>query len=454
MTTPQQPPDFEQIKELESRATLLKGMLEKRTAKRPLIIEFSGLPKSGKTRSISVLELFLKRNGIRVEVFTERASIAPIKAKGHLNFNVWVSCASLQGMLEALYRDIDVFILDRGIFDALVWNEWLEMTGKITHEEATQVADFFTMDRWTKLIDVVFLVTCDPKTSIEREYADQLTTKRGTIMSEHTLNQINQAVERTLGAHASKFKNIVRRDTTETKTREGVAKIADEALTVLSEFLDESICVVPVGAVKTPLPETGFVADPAIVSAFSETVEKDKQFSPRSKAEQNTNFLQPIPCAILRYKDRILILKRKKPGHPLHDKYDIWAGGHVSEGDNGADILVKTLNRELTEEVFIKDAYDLRPGPIALIRTNEDARASRHIAVLYEIELKSEDVALALNQKEFRSTRGTSLSGRLIDIKEIGEVFNEMGNWSKSIVEHFWPEEARKAKENSPLFDV
>ena len=134
-----------QIAELEAKAGQLKALLEGRTAKRPLIIEFSGAPKSGKTRSISVLELFLKRNGIKVEVFTERASIAPIKSKGHLNFNVWVSCASLQGMLEALYRDIDVFILDRGIFDALVWNEWLEMTGKITKEEAKQVAEFFTM---------------------------------------------------------------------------------------------------------------------------------------------------------------------------------------------------------------------------------------------------------------------------------------------------------------------
>src|SRR2546425_12092189 len=38
-------------------------------------------------------------------------SIAPIKSKGHLNFNVWVSCASLQGMLEALYVDIDSLVV-------------------------------------------------------------------------------------------------------------------------------------------------------------------------------------------------------------------------------------------------------------------------------------------------------------------------------------------------------
>jgi hypothetical protein len=114
---------LKKIEDLEARAAKLKQLLDNGTAKRPLIIEFSGAPKAGKTRSISVLELFLKRNGIKAEVFTERASIAPIKTKGHLYFNVWVSCASLQGMLEALYRDLDVFILDRGLFDALVWNE-------------------------------------------------------------------------------------------------------------------------------------------------------------------------------------------------------------------------------------------------------------------------------------------------------------------------------------------
>src|SRR5579862_7896302 len=121
------PPDtaVSAIRNLESRAEQIKTLLEGARAPRPLIIEFSGLPKSGKTSTISILQLFLKRNGIKAEVYTERASLSPIKKKMHLDFNVWVSCASLEGMLEALHKDIDVFILDRGIFDALVWNEWL-----------------------------------------------------------------------------------------------------------------------------------------------------------------------------------------------------------------------------------------------------------------------------------------------------------------------------------------
>jgi hypothetical protein len=133
-------------------------------------------------------------------------------------------------MLEALYTDIDVFIVDRGIFDALVWNEWLHMTGKVTAEEARQVEQFFQMNRWLNLIDLVFVVRCDPKVSIEREYADQLTSKRGTIMAENTLQQFLAAIDRTLQSSGHKFKRLVSIDTTTMKTREGVAKITDTAL--------------------------------------------------------------------------------------------------------------------------------------------------------------------------------------------------------------------------------
>ena len=256
-------------------------------------------------------------------------------------------------------------------------------------------------------------------------------------MEEGTLGQFLESIEKTMQKNGAKFKRIVPVDTTHMKTREGVAQITDEALTALNGLLDESICVVPTAKV-TGLPHAGFVSDPNVVSSFINTVNAEKQFVPRSSAEQNPNYLQPIPCAVLRYGDKVLFLKRKKPGHPLHDTYAVWAGGHVCRADDGQELLINTLERELSEEVFIKQAFELNRTPVRkkLIRTDEDARASRHIGVLYEVFLKSEDVALALNQKEFRETRGSSMSGRLVDISRISEFYDSMGDWSKSIVEH------------------
>ena len=75
------------IESLEAQARDILRLLQARTAKRPLIIEFSGSPKSGKTTAIGVLSLFFRRNNFRVETFTERASISPVKVfqVSHLN---------------------------------------------------------------------------------------------------------------------------------------------------------------------------------------------------------------------------------------------------------------------------------------------------------------------------------------------------------------------------------
>jgi predicted NUDIX family phosphoesterase len=251
--------------------------------------------------------------------------------------------------------------------------------------------------------------------------------------------------------NGSKFKKIEQVDTTHVKTREGVARITDQALTALDGFLDECICVVPAVDV-TGLPEAGFVSDPAVIATFVRAVGNSKQFIPRSRAEQNPNYLQPIPCAILRYDDKVLFLKRKKAGHPLHDTYAVWAGGYASQADDGPDLLIDTLERELSEEVFIKEAFELSRTPVGLIRTDQDARASRHIGVLYEVFLKSGDVALALNQKEFRETRGSSMSGRLVEIDRVGDFYDSMGDWSKSIVDHFWPEQTPASRDTPTLF--
>jgi predicted NUDIX family phosphoesterase len=433
--------DSATIARLEGEAARLRSQFDSGFAKRPLIVEFSGLPKAGKTRMISILELFLKRNGFRVDVFIERASIAPIRTKGHLNFNTWVSCASLQGMLEALSKpDLDVFILDRGVFDALVWTHWLAQTGKITSEEAEACDSFFAMGRWTELVDLVLIMTCDPKTSIEREYSNQLTTKRGTIMSEDTLRQISQSITATENAFGSRFKAIEHINTTGMQSRETAVKIATKTLDVLTNFLDEKICVIPANTLPSEIPMKGFVEDRATIDLFVSIVNERKQFVNRSLAEGDPALIQPIPCAIIRWKDQILLLRRNKKGHALHDKYLLWAGGHVNVSDDSSDVLVTALERELSEEIFIKGAYEISDRPLALMRTDQDARASRHIGVLYEIRLTSPDVALAMNQKEFKETRGTSMSGRLIAPRSLPEVYDNLNDWSKSMVNFFWPE--------------
>lgn len=430
------------ITALEGMAATTLELLEKREAGRPLVIEFSGSPKAGKTTAIQVLSLFLRRNGIRVSNLIERASVSPVRVKGHLHNNVWVSCASLQGLLESVYRSEEhhIFILDRGIFDGLVWNTWLHLAGRISTDESRRFADFFLMSRWTDLIDLVCVMTCEPEVSLDREFAGQLTHKGGRVMDSIVLGQINASINTAISEYGSNFKQLIKIDTTHMATLEGVVNLTRATLNALNTFLDPLLCVVPKHLWDCDLPANRFIDDKDIACRFIETVETHKCFVRRSEGERNSEYLIPIPCALIRYRDQILFLRRNEPGHPLHDTYAIWAGGHVSDiDDHGDSVVIEGLKRELAEEVFIKDGYTLEP--IGLVRTSSDDRAARHIGIVYEARLSTSDVSLALDQKEFRETRGLSMSGRLVEIGRVREYYRDMGDWSRYIIDRYWPDQ-------------
>ena len=110
------------IKELQNLAESVLNLKTEHRQKRPIVIEFSGSPKAGKTSCINSLELFLKRNGFTVQVVQERASVCPVSDKQSPMFNMWTSCASLTGLIGTLENKTsqpDVLILDRGVFDSL-----------------------------------------------------------------------------------------------------------------------------------------------------------------------------------------------------------------------------------------------------------------------------------------------------------------------------------------------
>ena len=69
-------------------------------ARKPIVVEFAGVPKAGKTTTLSQIQAFLKRCGFRVEVVVERASVCPIQDKKHSNFNVWTACMTLSQILQ------------------------------------------------------------------------------------------------------------------------------------------------------------------------------------------------------------------------------------------------------------------------------------------------------------------------------------------------------------------
>lgn len=243
--------------------------------------------------------------------------------------------------------------------------------------------------------------------------------------------------------YGNNFKKIIKIDTTSTDRREGTTRITQEVLNTLYGFLDSKILVIPKNNLHFELPESGFITDVNIINYFCNEIKDQKISIQKSKAERDSRYIIPIPCAFVTYQNKVLILRRKEEGHALHNTYAVWAGGHMQQSDDqGNDVIISTLTRELSEELFIKDDYNIIKIPLGLVRTNKEGkRALRHIGIVYKIELSTPSIALALDQKEFRETRGRSVSGRLIEIGKLREYYNDMGDWSKFIVDNQFPEQ-------------
>lgn len=249
-TYPQVMPDLREDwnEDLKRRATSLRERLASQEDRpdRPLFVEFSGTPKSGKSTCIDIVGHFFRRTGYRTLAPTEGASKrTPYYLKDDLTaFNVWSACYALTHILEASHHSdrFHLGILDRGIFDALAWFELLAADGAIPRDQASTIQDFLTIDKWRSVTDTVFLFTVDAATSIKRENAEKIIGDPGRAMNPEFLKRLNDAYESVHGRFVALFPRITRVDTSDTtgstpKTTAG--QITSEILDAIENRLGE-----------------------------------------------------------------------------------------------------------------------------------------------------------------------------------------------------------------------
>src|ERR1044071_4989859 len=191
------------ITELESKVEKLRGCLQ--FASRAFVIEFAGTPKSGKSTSVEAIRHFFTRHGFRVHVMSERAAVCPIPMKGHLFFNTWCATSMLAELLANVETETDIVIVDRGIFDALVWMTLQERRGELTAEEARTFEGFLLMERWRSLVDLSVVMSVSADEALLRETSQRLTRRTGTIMNRDVLSAITDSVDEAIRRYASKF---------------------------------------------------------------------------------------------------------------------------------------------------------------------------------------------------------------------------------------------------------
>lgn len=301
------------IKELQKLAEEVLALKQEHRQKRPIVIEFSGSPKAGKTSCINSLELFLKRNGFSVKIVQERASVCPVSDKQSPMFNLWTACTSLAGLigtLEDKKNQVDVLILDRGIFDALCWFQWLVCNGKMEEKQKEVTENFLLMDELVKCIDIVFAFCAKPDISIEREYATLLTDKLGSIMNKKVLSEYLDAIERTINNKGNFFHKVFRIETSDKNQDEVGKEVTKITLDTLKDLLMERI-----GYLEKNEKLINILSSNKIIS--DDEIAKELppiKFGLRSDVEEKNDLIQPIPVAVItnKEKNKVLVIKKNK----------------------------------------------------------------------------------------------------------------------------------------------
>ncbi len=402
----------------------------RRSAQKPIVIEFAGVPKAGKTSTLIQVQAFLKRCGFRTEVVNELASVCPIRDKKHANFDIWTACTTLAQILEKTQNpprmeDPHILFLDRGIFDTICWMSMMQRLARIRAAEGDLVERFLRIADWRRRISGVIVMIASPEDAMKREKGVlPVENGKGSIMNREVLRQI---MIKNLEC-ADRLKNefrIFKIDTSSGETKDNPTRTAevvvDAVLSLIEEQVREKILALEKAQIEKVFLQRACLPKsevPALVKLFEDL----GTFSPREEVEANSDLIQALPVVVVRNATGdVLRLRRRENSeqNPLHLKIVIWAGGHVrvEDGTNG-EAIVQCAIRELGEELRINvDPLDLRP--IGALYLDAGGSTSKHVAIAYEWRAATDDVAIALSSVEFFERRGTSLSGSFVDLPNL-----------------------------------
>ena len=147
------------------------------------------------------------------------------------------------------------------------------------------------------------------------------------------------------------------------------------------------------------------------------------EFIDRPAAEEDPSYKQIIPYVVLTQKGRVFATRRLNKGGEsrLHGKLSIGIGGHINPVDetDRRSVLMKGLERELEEEVYIQHRGELVPQ--GFINDDGNGVGAVHLGLCFSMEVEGE-VSVKETEK---------LSGAWMSLQELKEEYDNMETWSQ-----------------------
>ena len=201
---------------------------------RPFFLELTGSPSAGKTTTITELDKFFRRMGLRVLRPQEGAEVIRHIERDTPLYNLRTAMNALTQLVDyAAGHLYDVVIFDRCIFDAPVWMMYWREKSKLTEEEMVRYQQYFLSRFWVDQIDLAMFMVCDPEKAMGRELKIALSDKLGETTNPKTIKTLADRYRAAFAQLKPNYPQLELLDTTDLDEKTMVERVADLALAAI-----------------------------------------------------------------------------------------------------------------------------------------------------------------------------------------------------------------------------
>ncbi len=167
------------------------------------VIEFTGTPRTGKTTLIHNLYDYFKKGGFKVEIIEEfttskryKKEIYPLLKDKYKNIvNTEIPKYVLKELNENLEKDYDIIIVDRCLFDRLIWVDRLYLKNGMSEEEYNNYKEEY-IPLINNKIDIIIGTYCDSITALKRDYFANLSLDERHFLNKTNVDEYNKSFKR------------------------------------------------------------------------------------------------------------------------------------------------------------------------------------------------------------------------------------------------------------------
>ncbi len=204
----------------------------------PYIIEFTGTPRTGKTSLINNLYDFFKKQGFKVSVLEEfttskkyKETIYPLLKDKYKNIvNTEIPKYVLKELNETIKNKPDIIIIDRSLFDRLIWVDRLYLKEGMSQKEYQEYKQEYIPIIKEK-INIIISTYADPITALKRDYNANLSLEKRNFLNETNITEYNNSLLNMQKLSHKEDINFYLFDTTNKNQREISFEVIDTILT-------------------------------------------------------------------------------------------------------------------------------------------------------------------------------------------------------------------------------